>query len=74
MIHKIKCQGGAVREERVGMRFRKLDVPGQALCILCNKQVQYGSRGLVALTDHLTGQKHLKKSAAVESNQRMPGM
>jgi hypothetical protein len=54
--HEIKCHGEVVRRERVrcscvfaNFVYRGSSMRGE----MCNKQVQHGNRGLVALTDHL---------------------
>ena len=43
---------------QIGEDFKKIDVAGQAFCQLCNKQINYGSRGAVALDDHAKSSKH----------------
>ena len=40
--------------------IKKINVPGQAQCRLCSKQINYGSRGFVAIQDHVKSDKHLK--------------
>ena len=56
---EVEC-GDAVKTERVGTRFRKLTLAGHAWCIVCDKQLSYGSRGLATLTEHLGRKSHLK--------------
>ena len=45
-------EGESVLKERVRRRLHKIDVKGQAWCLLCECTVSYGSRGLCNLTDH----------------------
>ena len=33
-----------VREQKLGDTIRKIQKPGQAMCILCNKELKYGKR------------------------------
>ena len=44
-------KGESVLKERVGRRLCKIDVKGQAWCLLCECTVSYVSRGLRNLTD-----------------------
>ena len=60
-------------KERVGRRLRKIDVKGQAWCLLCECTVSYASRGLRNLTDHFQTKKHIKRVRGVLNNQRLPG-
>ena len=47
-----QCEGGAI--ERIGHNIRKIDAGGCARCNLCSGQILvYGSRGLVALKEHI---------------------
>ena len=69
---EVEC-GDAVKTERVGTRFRKLTLAGHAWCIVCDKQLSYGSRGLATFTEHLGCKSHLKNCSSVQSNQRLPG-
>ena len=43
----------------LGDYFVKTDLPGQALCKLCSKHINYGSRGCIALGDHVRSSKHV---------------
>ena len=65
----------SVLNERVGRRLHKIDVKGQAWCLLCECTVSYASRGLRNLTDHFQFQtkKHVKRVRGVLNNQRLPG-
>ena len=65
--------GEVVKKERIGSRFRKVNVSGAAWCVLCNTDVSYASRGVATLRDHLRTKKHLDKCASLEQNQRLPG-
>ena len=66
-------------EEKVGdtyLRdvFRKIEKPGFAYCVLCCKEISYGSQGIPALTNHvLHGKKHLAVIEARRNNFSLPG-
>ena len=38
VVHEVKFKG-EVFKERAGTRFRKVDLPGEAQCCVCNKHV-----------------------------------
>lgn len=46
--------------------IRKLRSSGKAYCIICSKELLYGSRGFKALVSHMESRKHC---AAVEQRQ-----
>lgn len=52
----------------LGDNFVKCDLPGQVSCNLCSKQINYGSRGAVALEDHVRSSKHLSLLKQKRSN------
>ena len=58
-------EGESVLKERVGRRLRKIDVKGQAWCLLCECTVSYASRGLRNLTDHFQTKKHVNPQKRV---------
>ena len=35
--------------QKLGDTIRKIQKPGQAMCILCNKELKYGKRGRISL-------------------------
>ena len=41
--------------------IRKLDVPGKAKCIVCDKIISYGARGRISLTEHCKSNEHAEK-------------
>ena len=41
--------------------IRKIDVPGKAKCIICQKLISYGARGRVSLTEHCKSNEHSEK-------------
>ncbi|KAH3841773.1 hypothetical protein DPMN_115253 [Dreissena polymorpha] len=51
--------GGDTRKVSLGGDFVKLNCAGIAMCKLCHKQINYGSRGCVALEDHIKSSKHM---------------
>jgi hypothetical protein len=48
--------------------FRKVDIAGKAECIVCCDFINYGSRGSIALVDHVKSVKHVKKEKLLRSN------
>ena len=48
--------------------IRKIDVPGKAKCILCDKIINYSSRGRVSLTEHCKSNAHFEKLNIKSSN------
>ena len=38
--------------------IRKIDVPGKAKCIVCDKIISYGARGRISLTEHCKSNEH----------------
>ena len=52
--------------------FRKLLKPGYALCVWCDKEVNYGGKGLSSLVQHSETAQHLKIRKIRESNFRLP--
>ena len=41
--------------------IRKIDVPGKAKCIVCDKNISYGARGRISLTEHCKSNEHAEK-------------
>ena len=68
-------EGESVLKERVGRRLRKIDVNGQAWCLLCECTVSYASQGLRNLTDHFQTKKHVdpKKRVLEKTRQKSVG-
>jgi hypothetical protein len=48
--------------------IRKIDVPGKAKCIICDKIISYGARGRVSLTEHSNSNEHAEKFKLEDSN------
>jgi hypothetical protein len=48
--------------------IRKIDVPGKAKCIICDKIISYGARGRVSLTEHSNCNEHAEKFKLEDSN------
>ena len=42
----------------VGDSVVKVDIPGKVLCKYCNDVINYGSKGRIAIIDHLKSGKH----------------
>ena len=41
--------------------IRKIDMPGKAKCIVCDKIISYGARGRISLTEHCKSNEHAEK-------------
>ena len=46
---------------------------GKALCVLCNKQLVYGTRGVITILDHLQQKSHIEKYILKKTNFSLPG-
>ena len=67
-----QCEGGAI--ERIGHNIRKIDAGGCARCNLCSGQILvYGSRGLVALKEHIKSASHRRNFDIRAKNNSLPG-
>ena len=53
--------------------IRKIKKPGKAVCILCNQELTYGSKGRIALVNHANTADHQKKVVVTRGNYRLPG-
>ena len=54
--------------------IRKINVPGQAICLVCNKKsVKYGTNGVSALIKHVTCKSHVEKEVLKVNNFKFPG-
>ena len=59
--------------ETVRDAFRKVSQDSTARCITCGRDINYGSRGVVALKDHMQMAKHCKQRRALKKNTTVPG-
>ena len=41
---------------------------GKALCVLCDKELLYGARGVITTLDHLQRKSHVKKYILKKKN------
>ena len=62
-----------VEEEYVGDFMRKIQAPGRAWCSRCPQTVVYGTRGRVALEDHLKTETHKRAVRALAHTSTLPG-
>ena len=53
--------------------IRKVEQDSTAWCVVCACTINYGNRGLTAVTDHMGTKKHTKARKAVENGTTMPG-
>ncbi|GBM36397.1 hypothetical protein AVEN_234788-1 [Araneus ventricosus] len=53
--------------------IRKLDRCGVAYCLACKKELIYGSRGFIALTDHIKSRKHASGLQRRQENTAITG-
>jgi len=52
--------------------IRKINQPGMAMCVWCNKQLKYASAGKKVFRNHATNNIHLKSRAARSKTQELP--
>ena len=62
-----------VGEVRIGNVICKIEKEGHVHCIVCRKDVKYGSAGLNAIRQHMTRPKHLANYAAVSGGFTIAG-
>lgn len=67
---------GEIRMEEFNLRdfFKKVSIPGKALCVICDKLTSYGSRGCKALLQHAESLAHTEKLEIRKSNYSVKGM
>lgn len=51
---------------------KKIDKPGHAFCSYCNKQINYSSRGIIALKNHVSTDLHRKRRKEITTNTLLP--
>ena len=49
--------------------IQKVDVPGKAICTLCDSFISYGGRGVIV--EHCKGKKHVGKLNAKATNYKL---
>ena len=59
--------------ETVGENFRKIDLPGKARCLLCQKDISYGGKGVGHLLEHMKSRSHVKRRRALTNSTTIPG-
>lgn len=61
-----------VEGEILSTNIRKVNKEGKVKCIVCDKLVNYGSRGKVAIADHVKSDDHKKRVNLVKTNTKLP--
>ena len=51
--------------------IQKVDVPGKAICTLCDSFISYGRRGVALIVEHCNGKKHVGKVKARATNYKL---
>jgi len=59
--------------QKLGDTIRKLKRIGTAWCLLCDKEIKYGSRGRIAIVSHVTKGPHLALLKLRKNNSLLPG-
>ena len=62
-----------IDDRRIGDVIRKIDVAGKVHCVACEKAIVYGSRGSVAIDDHVKRKSHKKKILALDGGTTLEG-
>ena len=70
MEYTVNCDGHV---QRLGDTIRKLTKVGTAMCVLCDKEIKYGSRGRIALVQHVSKDNHQKVLKMRKNNSLLPG-
>ena len=63
----------SVDEERIGNHIRKIARSGVTICTICGSK-EYGTRGRVALTDHIKSNSHATAVKSIQGNFAITGM
>jgi len=56
------------RKFKLSEFIQKVDVPGKAICTLCDSFISYGGRGVALIIEHCKGKKHVEKVKAKATN------
>ena len=62
-----------VKETYLHESIRKIYKTGVAYCLVCQKEIVYGSRGFIALADHVKSDKHATGLQQRKQNTAIPG-
>ncbi len=71
---EVQLEKHGVKTFKLEAIFQKIDVPGKAWCTTCESEINYGSRGRVAMIDHVKGKSHIRKTDTVLSNHSIKAM
>ena len=64
-----------VDNERIGNHIRKIARSSLAICTICGaKEITYGTRGRVALSDHIKSKSHAPAVKSIQGNFAITGM
>ena len=55
-----------VNDQVLSSIIRKVDIDGKAKCVICDKLINYSSRGKVAINDHCMTSDHIKRSKTIK--------
>ena len=70
---KIKWEGDGGLKICLKDCMRKIDQPGKAVCLVCNKsEVKYGANGVSALNKHVQPRTHVEKEVSKIKNYKLP--
>ena len=61
----------ASRKFKLSEFIQKADVPGKAICTLCDSFISYGGRGVALIVEHCKGKKHVGKLNAKATNYKL---
>ena len=61
----------AFRKINFSKFIQKVDVPGKAICTLCDSFVSYGGRGVALIVEHCKGKKSVGKLDAKATNYKL---
>ena len=59
------------RKFKLSEFIQKVDVPGKAICTLCDSLISYGGRGVVLIVEHCKGKKHVGKVKPKATNYKL---
>ena len=59
------------RKFKLSEFIQEADVPGKAICTLCDSFISYGGRGVELIVEHCKGKKHVGKLNAKATNYKL---
>lgn len=62
-----------IGDTTIGDCIEKVDLPGEARCNVCGKEIAYSSKGCTAIIQHMRGTHHIEAMRTRKENYSLPG-